>query len=93
MYDLSDIKDLKGMHIAHLNARSIVNKWDVIKAQFVDNDLHVIGFSETWLHYMLPSSHFTLSKDYDFIRQNMNWMVVVWAFILIIDLRPYYTMR
>ena len=31
MYDLNDVQNAKGLHIAHLNARSIVNKWDNIK--------------------------------------------------------------
>ena len=31
MYNLHNIKDIKGMHIANLNTRSMVNKWDIIK--------------------------------------------------------------
>ena len=64
---------MKGMHVAQLNTRSMVNKWDVIKAQFVNSNLHIISFTETWLHEKLPSGFFNLSNDYDFIRQDRGW--------------------
>ena len=73
MYDLSSIKQTKGLHVAHLNTRSMVNKWDTIKAQFIDSKLHVLGLSETWLHDKLHSSLFYLNSSYDFIRLDRNW--------------------
>ena len=73
MYELCDVKQMKGMHIAHLNIRSVANKWDIIKAQFKDSSLHVIGFSETWLHDKFPSNLFDLNSSYDFIRQDRAW--------------------
>ena len=73
MYDLCTIKQMKGMHTAHLNVRSMVNKWDNIKAQFTDSKLHIIGLSETWLHDKHPSSLFILNSSFDFIRQDRNW--------------------
>ena len=69
MYDLCEIKHAKGMYIAHLNARSMVNKWDAMKTQFMDSKLHIIGLSETWLHDKLPSNLFFLNSSYDFIRR------------------------
>ena len=50
MYDINDLKNNKGLHIAHLNARSLTNKWDNIKANFMNSGIHVLTFSETWLH-------------------------------------------
>ena len=73
MYDPCNLKDIKGMHIAHLNTRSMVNKWDLIKAQFSDSKLHVISFSETSVHERLPSNLFILNSKYDFIRQDRCW--------------------
>ena len=41
MYELNDIKKSKGMHIAHLNVRSLMNKWDTFKTQFSDSNIHI----------------------------------------------------
>ena len=61
------------MHIAHLNIRSIVNKWDVFKAQFMSSNLHVLGLSETWLHEKLPTNLFKLSNEYVLLRWDRTW--------------------
>ena len=73
MYELNDIDAAKGMHIAHLNIRSLANKWEVFKAQFVDKNLHVLGLSETWLNYKLPNNLFNLSNDFTMLRNDRNW--------------------
>ena len=73
MYDLNNVKQMKGLHVAHLNIRSMVNKWDTIKAQFTESGVHVIGFSETWLHDKLHSNLFHLNSSYDFIRFDRSW--------------------
>ena len=56
MYDLNDISNTKVLHIAHLNVRRMVNKWDNIKANFLD--------SATWLHALLPDNQFYLGNHY-----------------------------
>ena len=58
MYGLNDIKNSKGLHIAHLNIRSLMNKWETFKIQLGDNNLHIIGISESWLNDMIPSNLF-----------------------------------
>ena len=73
MYGLDDIMNARGMHIGHLNDRSMVNKWDLLKAQFGSSNLHVLRLSETWLNKKLPSSLFQLSNDYVFLRNDRNW--------------------
>ena len=73
MYDLEDIHNTKGMHIAHLNVRSMVNKWDNIKAIFLDSGIHVLSFSETWLHSLLPDNLFNLGSNYTLIRNDRSW--------------------
>ena len=73
MYDLNDIKNTKGMHIAHLNVRSLVNKWDNIKANFLDSGIHVLSISESWLHELLPDNLFCLSNNYVLIRNDRSW--------------------
>ena len=73
MYGLDDIVNARGMHIGHLNVRSMVNKWDLLKTQFSGSNLHILGFSETWLNDKLPSTLFQLSKEYTLIRNDRNW--------------------
>ena len=73
MYELDEIKMAKGMHIAHLNMRSITNKWDVFKTQFSSGNLHILGISETWLNDKLPSGLFNLSDEYSLLRNDRKW--------------------
>ena len=64
MYGLDDIVNARGMHIGHLNVRSMSNKWDLLKIQFRSSNLHILGFSETWLNEKLPTMLFRLSDEY-----------------------------
>ena len=73
MYDIENVRNLKGMHIAHLNVRSLVNKWDNVKANFMNSGIHILTFSETWLHSQLPDTLFHLSKDYTLLRLDRAW--------------------
>lgn len=40
----------KGMHIIHLNIRSLLPKIDLLRAWLTYNKPHVITLSETWLN-------------------------------------------
>ena len=73
MYELDEIKNAKGLHFTHLNVRSLMNKWDNIKANFADSGIHVLTFSETWLHSLLPSALYILRHDYTLIRHDRKW--------------------
>ena len=73
MYDLDEIGNKKGMHMAHLNVRSIVNKWDNIKANFMNSGIHILSFSESWLHNQLPDNLFHLGDDYTLVRLDRIW--------------------
>ena len=72
MYDIDEIWNLKGLHMAHLNVRSLVNKWDNVKANFMNSGIHILSFSETWLHEQLPTNMFHLSDDYTLLRLDNN---------------------
>ena len=63
----------KGLHIAHLNIRSLINKSDVFKAQFKDTNLHILGLSETWLNDKLPNKLFALNNNFSLLRNDRNW--------------------
>ena len=73
MYDLDEIRNLRGLHLAHLNVRSLANKWDNIKANFMNSNIHILTFSETWLHEQLPNNMFHLSNDYTLLRLDRDW--------------------
>ena len=73
MYNFQDIKNSQGLHIAHLNFRSLVNKWDNIKANFIDSGLHILTFSETWLNNELPDALFKIGPEYSLIRNDRKW--------------------
>ena len=74
MYGLNDIKEAKGIHIAHINVRSIANKWELLKINFMSANLHVLGLSETWLNGGLPNELYTLSNDYTLLRNDRSWL-------------------
>ena len=48
----------KGLHLAHLNVRSLLggNKSDMLKKQIADSDFDVLTVSETWLNGAVPDS-------------------------------------
>ena len=73
MYEIADIKNSKGIHIAHFNVRSLMNKWDVFKSQFGDSNIHIMGLSETWLNDKIPSNILKLADDYVLLRNDRNW--------------------
>jgi hypothetical protein len=52
----------RGLHVAHLNCQSLVNKFDLLSAQLTLDGFDVLTLSETWLtdrhqtnHYKIPS--------------------------------------
>ena len=73
MYDFNETRTTKGMHVAHLNVRSMVNKWDNVKANFIDSNIHILSFSESWLHQLLPDNLFQLGNNYTLLRNDRNW--------------------
>ena len=73
MYNIDDVSMAKGIHLAHLNARSLVNKWEIFKAHFMSSNLHFIGLSETWLNDKIPSEILKLSKGLTLMRNDRKW--------------------
>ena len=73
MYGLDEIKNSKGMHMAHINVRSLMSKWEHFKTTFKNSNLHVLGVSETWLNGNLTNQLFELSSNYIFYRNDRSW--------------------
>ena len=72
---LKDQVNQKGFHCAHLNCRSLYNKIDVINhlLQDIDQKLHVLGLSETWLSENMPDSFISI-EGYDITRLDRTWL-------------------
>ena len=45
-----DLKNNRGVHIAHCNVRSLAANFNVIKQQIHDRGIHIFTLSETWLN-------------------------------------------
>ena len=74
MYGMDDIERANGIHIAHMNVRSIINKWEVFKIHFSCSNSHILGVSETWLNEKLPNEMYILSKEYCLYRNDRKWV-------------------
>ena len=56
--------------MSHLNVRSLVHKWDNVKANFLNSGIHILTFSKIWLHSQLADNLFHLSDDYTLLRKD-----------------------
>ena len=65
---LNDIRNSRGLRIAHLNIRSLRNKSDTLRLEGLDNrTIDILTLSETWLDDCYEDSHVTI-PGYTFIR-------------------------
>ena len=62
----------RGMHLAHINVRSLNNKMELIGATFYNLNVTVITMSETWLNGMFDSTYNNI-EGYMAIRQDRAW--------------------
>ena len=70
---MSDLKNHKGLAIAHLNIRSISDKIDVLKINLQnDIDIDIFGISETWLTKGLSDNLVNIT-NYDILRCDRSW--------------------
>ena len=62
----------KGLLTTHLNARSIWNKIDLIRNTFINKNVDIITFSETWLTSKMPNEMIDI-EGYTIVRNDRNW--------------------
>ena len=64
----------KGLHLAHLNVRSLLggHSFDVLKHQIENSGLGVFSLSETWLTESTPDKSISM-KDYNSVRLDRAW--------------------
>ena len=74
MESLKDTLGKKGFHCAHLNIRSLTNKHDLLSqtVEGLNNSLHVLGLSETWLTNQIPDNLIEI-KGYVCERLDRGW--------------------
>ena len=62
----------RGLHITHINARSIFRKIDVFRQFLSTSNISVCGVSETWLNEMVLDSMLEIPQ-YSMFRQDRGW--------------------
>ena len=60
-----------GLHILHLNVRSLFNKLDEIRLLFCKRKIAVVSFSETWLDSSISDSEIEI-ENYTVVRKDRN---------------------
>ena len=73
--DLTDNKLGKGLHVAHLNVRSMFggNKFDVLKNQISNSNMDVFTISESWLMAAIPDNLVEM-PHYTVARVDRSWL-------------------
>lgn len=66
-FTLDYVKNCKGIKVAHLNARSLINHFDELYICFLDGKLDIVIFTESWLHANCSDSLITV-QGYDHYR-------------------------
>ena len=56
-----NLKDLKGLKLVHLNARSLLKKMDQLRLLTTDSEVDILSISETWLKPHLSSDLLEIS--------------------------------
>ena len=62
----------RGFHIAHLNLRSMNNKFDLLKIHIQQMNFHIFTFSESWLTSSIPD-HMIKVDGYNIVRLDREW--------------------
>ena len=66
----------KGLHIAHLNVRSMFggHRFDMLKQQIGSSGVGIFTLSETWLNETVPNELLEID-GYDCVRADRTWGV------------------
>ena len=63
---------MKGLHLAHLNIRSLWNKIDVFRQTIKDSGLDFISLSESWLNSSIDDNLLSI-QGYTCFRLKRTW--------------------
>ena len=67
-----DFVNKKGLHLCHLNIRSLSNKFDIVKHTISESKSSFVAFSETWLNENIPSNMIDI-PGYSCTRLDRAW--------------------
>ena len=70
---ICDFRKNKGIHLAHLNIRSLMSKFDVVRQLISNSGLDIFSMSETWLNESMSSNLLNV-PGYTCIRHDRNWL-------------------
>ena len=65
--------NVKGLHFSHINIRSLLNKFDIVKHTVVESDVPIVAFSETWLNTNIPNNMIEI-PGYSCNRLDRSWL-------------------
>ena len=68
----SNLYGKQGIHICHLNVRSIVNKLSQIKSLLKNSNIHFLGISESWCNEKITNNELAI-ENYNLVRQDRNF--------------------
>ena len=68
-----DFHNTKGVHLCHINIRSIWNKIDIVRQTVMEGHPTIMCFSETWLNTTISDDLIQIN-DYRIVRQDREWM-------------------
>lgn len=47
---MTELHDLKGLQIVHINVRSLLSKIDTLRVDIIDSNIDVLCVTESWHH-------------------------------------------
>ena len=65
--------NVKGLHFSHINIRSLLNKFDIVKQTVVESDVPIVAFSESWLTSNIPNNMIEI-PGYSCNRLDRSWL-------------------
>ena len=71
--NVCNFKGKKGLHLAHINIRSLWNKIDVVKQTVLTSGLSLISFSESWLNENIDDELIKI-PGYICFRNDRSWI-------------------
>ena len=68
-----NFEGVKGLHLAHVNIRSLWNKFEVVKQTILNSGLNFISFSESWLNSYITDNLIEI-LGYVYLRHDRTWL-------------------
>ena len=87
-FNMKDFTRARGLKVAHINIRSVINKTDTLEILLKDKSFDVFTVSETWLKPQIPDCEVNIS-GYSCVRQDRLEKIGGGTMIYVRDGVPY----